>query len=361
MNCKACKKLIDDDSIYCKWCGERQIRERKKKPEISVPKPRQLKSGQWYAQLMLDGEVHYVKADTEAGYYARARALKAGMLSPDKRSSRLTLREVLRSYIDNNKNVLSPATIRGYEIIYRNRFLRFQDKLISAIDYQAMVNEEARRLAPKTVVNSWGLVSAALAAVDYPVPNINRPSLPASEEDWLDYEQIKVFLDAVKGSRVEAAALLALHGLRLSELLDLDASQIKDDTILVRGATVMDENNKLVHKDTNKNRSSSRSVPVLIPRLLEVLPPKGKAVALHPSSIRRGLEKVCREAGLPVCSAHDLRRSFASLAYHLKWNSQTTMVVGGWSNLQTVEKVYRKLASREKNEDVLRMLAYYTA
>ena len=30
MVCKNCKREIDDDSIFCKWCGERQIRERKK-------------------------------------------------------------------------------------------------------------------------------------------------------------------------------------------------------------------------------------------------------------------------------------------------------------------------------------------
>ena len=29
MVCKNCKREIDDDSIFCKWCGERQIRERK--------------------------------------------------------------------------------------------------------------------------------------------------------------------------------------------------------------------------------------------------------------------------------------------------------------------------------------------
>lgn len=27
MVCKNCKRQIDDDSIFCKWCGERQIRE----------------------------------------------------------------------------------------------------------------------------------------------------------------------------------------------------------------------------------------------------------------------------------------------------------------------------------------------
>ena len=39
---KNCKREIDDDSIFCKWCGEKQIRERRKKAEVRVPTPRQM-------------------------------------------------------------------------------------------------------------------------------------------------------------------------------------------------------------------------------------------------------------------------------------------------------------------------------
>ena len=39
MVCKNYKRDIDDDSIFCKWCGEKQIRERRKKGEVKVQKP----------------------------------------------------------------------------------------------------------------------------------------------------------------------------------------------------------------------------------------------------------------------------------------------------------------------------------
>lgn len=52
MVCKNCKRDIDDDNIFCKWCGEKQIRERRKKGEVKVPKPRQLADGRWFAQVM---------------------------------------------------------------------------------------------------------------------------------------------------------------------------------------------------------------------------------------------------------------------------------------------------------------------
>ena len=76
MKCKNCKRVIDDDSIFCKWCGERQIRERKKKGEIKVPSPRQLKSGKWNIELRAEGQS--ITEDTAALCEAKARAIRAG-------------------------------------------------------------------------------------------------------------------------------------------------------------------------------------------------------------------------------------------------------------------------------------------
>ena len=358
MLCKACKRDVPNESIFCLHCGVKLVRTREKKKELSVPKPTQAASGEWYAQIMIDGRRHRVKGATPEEYTAKARALKAGLIS-DSGSDNRKLSQVVRSYIDNNTSTLSPSTIRGYEIIYRNRFKAYMDRPVGKIDFQRMVNDEAKILSAKTVVNSWALISVSLDAAGLEVPKIKKPAVAATDEDWLDFNQIKLFLKEIHGQPVELAALLALHGLRLSELLDLDATQITDKGIAIRGATVFDTNGKLVHKDTNKNKTSRRTVPIMMPRVLELCPKSGKAVTNHPSSIMRGIKSACRRAGLPICSAHDLRRSFASLAFHLGWDAQTTQQLGGWSNLQTVNEVYRKLAEQDKNKDVKKMQAFY--
>lgn len=361
MICKACKREIPEESIFCLHCGEKVVRSREKKKEVSVPKPRQLPSGTWFAQLTMDKKRYPVSANTKEEYYIKARALKSGLLETAKSSPKGTLGQLLREYIDSNTHTLSPSTIRGYEIIFRNRFKDYINKPWAKIDFQHMVNAEAKIAAPKTVVNAWGLVSAALTAAGETPPKIKKPTVPASDEDWLDFEQIKLFVATVRGTPVELAALLALHGLRRSELLDLTVEQITPDGIQIRGATVFDSSNKMVHKATNKNKTSRRTVPILIPRVLELLPQSGKAVTQHPSAIYRGIAAACKAADLPICSAHDLRRSFASLAYHLGWNEQTTMQVGGWADLQTINAVYRKLAAKDKNADIGKMQAFYTS
>ena len=357
MICKSCKRDIEDDSIYCRFCGEKQIRERKKKQEIKVPVPKQLPSGTWFNRVTVNGERVSISAETEKEYYAKARAVKAGLIEVQKAGP--TLSSILRKYIDNNSETLSPSTIRGYEIIYKNRFQSYMEKPVDKIDFQKMINDEAKNLSAKTVSNSWGLVRRAMEVSGIQIPKVNLPKPVKYEGDWLDYEQIKKFLESVKGEPVELAALLALHSLRQSEILDLTVESFDENSIKVKGATVQDKNQKFIHKETNKNASSARTIPIIIPRVLELLPESGKAVTLHPSSIRRGLEKCCISAGLPVVSIHDLRRTFASLAYHLKWSERTTMAVGGWSDMQTVHAVYEKLADLDRDKDIKKMKRYY--
>ena len=42
MKCKSCKNEIDDEPIYCKWCGTYQIRTRKRKKDIVIPRLKEI-------------------------------------------------------------------------------------------------------------------------------------------------------------------------------------------------------------------------------------------------------------------------------------------------------------------------------
>ena len=43
MKCKQCGREIPEAAIFCCWCGVKQLRERRKKDAIKVPKPRKLR------------------------------------------------------------------------------------------------------------------------------------------------------------------------------------------------------------------------------------------------------------------------------------------------------------------------------
>lgn len=353
MNCKYCKKEIEPDSVFCRFCGERvQRAKRKPKEEVTVPPPKVTPSGKYRGRVMVRGSRVWITEDTEAAYYVRAKAVKAGMLK-EAVEPRDTLQELIRRFIDDNEAVLSPSTVPAYRSYARNAFQAYMGMRAASIPWQRTVSEEAGRVSAKTLENEWRLVTAALKYAKITPPDVNLPRGVKRERAFLDFEQIEVFIGAIRGDPCELAYLLALHSLRLSEILAL--REITDQ-IRVRGAMVRGEAG-YVMKELNKTDLSRRDVPVMIPRVKELPLP----VTQRDTTLNRHLAQICSDAGLPVVTLHGLRHSFASLAYHLRWTEKTTMRLGGWSTPDVVHEIYTHLAQQDVDEDVERMRAYYEA
>ena len=359
MKCKYCKSEIPDGSLYCNRCGSQLFRSRKQ--ELPIPKPKQRADGSWAGQLMVNGKRMTVKGNTTEEYELNARATKAGLIASKDEPPKLTLGEVIDSYIASNEHVLSPSTIRGYSTIRKHRFKNYMQKDVQSISWQKLVSSETYLCSAKTLKNAWGLVSASLAAADVRVPHVNLPKLQQKETEFLDHDQIKIFLDGIKGKPSELAILLGLHSLRQSEIIALKANDIRDGYIHVNKSAVPNERNYLVLKKTTKTKLSTRVIPVMIPRLLELLPePSDKRLCPEDdSTIYKRINRYCESLGLPKVGIHGLRRSFASLCYYLKIDERTVMQLGGWSNMQTVHECYIKLAQKDRNDQVEKLKNYF--
>lgn len=346
-------------ATFCPDCGARLILQR---DEVKVPVPQQ-KGGIWFGRVTVGGERVYVSASSEKEYYTKARATKVGLIETKKAAPKLTLGAAIENYIKDNDAVLSPSTINAYKSYRRTRFMGYMDADVEQINYQRMVNEECKKVSSKTVHNAYRLVTASLKHANIPIPEINLPQKRKSDRPWLDFAQIERFCEAVKGKPYELGALLALNGLRRSEILHLTSDDIDTERglIYVRGASVIGENNKLTDKDTNKTTASSRVVNIVIPRLNDVIKNKnGKLVSTNPTTLYGSINKLCEKNGLPKVGVHGLRHSFASLAYHLKWSEATTMREGGWSDPSVVHNIYTHLAAQDANEDIQRMKDFYS-
>ncbi len=360
MICKYCKKEIENDSIFCRFCGEKLIRARKKpKDQISVPAPVQTPEGKYRGRLMVKGQRVYVTEDTEAAYYIRARAVKAGLIEQAAAAKKTTLHNLIDRYIQDNTAVFSPSTVFGYQFIQNNCFAMYMQQDVSGINWQRMISDETDLHAPKTVKNAWRLVTASLKYSKLPVPTVNLPKSVRNERAFLDFAQIQTFIKGIKDNPCELEMLLALHSLRLSEIAALQADSFVNGSILVRGARVY-SGSGYVTKPLNKTDLSRRDVPIMIPRLNELLPVSSFPTQHKDSTINSHIKQVCVQNKLPVCTLHCLRHSFASLAYHLKWSEKSTMQIGGWSTPDVVHRIYTHLAQQDVNEDVERMRAFYT-
>ena len=360
MNCRICKRGIPDNSLYCNWCGTYQLNQKTK--AVSVPTPKQLPSGKW--RIWLDKEKKSVTADTPAECTALAVEYRrnwqedetAGLHAPPPQV--LTLYSVIESYITSREPIRSPATIEGYRDILRNRFKGYMQQDVSTIDFQRMVNDEVSLASAKTIANAWGLVRPALtyAGISFTQPEL--PRIVRHERNWLDYNQITLFLSAIEGSPYELPALLALHSLRKSELLALTWADYDREKKLihVRGALLRTESG-YVYSKLNKTDFSARTIPVIIPRLevllnniyiskLSSLSQASSQICSEPivavprDGIYKAVNQACLCVNLPTVGIHGLRHSFASLAYHLGWKKMSTMAVGGWRNSKVLDAIY---------------------
>ena len=362
--CKSCKREVPDNATFCPWCGQKQVRERKKDGVIKVPEPKQLPSGNW--RIYLAAEKQSVTETTKDRCIAKAKAIRAGFAEQQKKLPSLTWIKAIDNYISDRSESLSPETIRGYRIIQRNRFQNVMRKPMSApVNWQAEINEALAKWADKTVKNSWGLMTAIMQANGLAAPHVLFPVKTKRERNFLDPQQILIFCEAAKGDTCEIPILLGLHSLRMSEIKALrfpDSFDLKEEYIIVSGAVVRDEHNKSVFKTQNKTSSSERTVSIMIPRLKELLEThvgEGRAVPQTPSTINKHIHAIARKAGLPDVTEHCLRHSFASLGYHLNLSELEVVSMGGWSDGTVVHRIYMHLAQRDRTKAKNKMAKFY--
>lgn len=334
---------------------------------MKIPEPTRLPSGAWNVRIQVDGERYSITKPTKKACLAEAAAIKTDQKAARRHTS-VTLSAAIDDYISARKNVLSPSTIRGYRAIQRLRFQSVMTRSVGSIppaQWQRIVNQEARLCSAKTLKNAWGFVSSVLMDATGEKINVRLPQVVANDLPFLTAEQIPIFLEAIRGEYFEIAILLGLSGLRRSEILavrweDID---LKKGCIHVRGSSVMDENGRMVQRKENKNTSSRRTVPFLIPQLREAVQAAERtgefAVSCYPNSIYSAVNRVCRRSGLPEIGAHGLRRSFASLAYHLGIPEEVTMKAGGWSDIYTMRKIYTKISEKDISEHGQKYEAFF--
>jgi len=335
-----------------------------------VPKPRRQSSGRWFIYLRIGDQKVSITENSEKACIRAAQLAKAEILAGKRfeKPDETTLAQALEKYIASRTKVLSPATIRGYRMIQSSRFLEAQTQPLSSLDWQRVVNDEAPACSAKTLKNAWGLISAAVLAQTGQRPRVSLPQVVRHEHPFLTPDQINRFIAQVHGDPVEIPALLGLCSLRCSEVLGLQWKHVDLDAgvIRVRGAMVRDENGVMVRKDTNKNTSSNRDVPILMPQLktaLQAAPPhkpEDPVVTYTARGLLARVNTVCRHAGVPEVGMHGLRHSFASLAYHLNIPYKVTMQIAGWSDDATMRRIYTHVARSSITDAASSLSAFFS-
>lgn len=298
---------------------------------LKIPEPKKLPSGSWRIQMQVNGQKYSITNRDKNIVKQRAKEIYAGA-KVDKYVP-MSVEQAMEAYVKVKWNVLSPATILGYERIRKNYLRSISGININKLtqeDVQRAVNLDAERgVSRKTILNAHGLLSAILKlyrpsfALNTTFPQKIHYEVRIPEED----EMQKIWM-ACKGSIYELPILLgAWFGLRMSEIRGLKFSDISDDRIHIQRAMVrgVPKDPKSTRKTESREKltksySGDRwiKVPEMISKLIENQPRRFEFICPYSeSAIYKNYKKACAKAGVEPTRFHDLRHFEASEAHSI--------------------------------------------
>lgn len=261
--------------------------------------------------------------------------------------------DAYKIYIDSKRNVLSPSTLRGYDILFRHMPESFKQKKIFDINnlqVQKLINTYSADHSAKTVRNLSGLVSAVLKMADPELKiNVTLPAKQIKSEYVPTDEDIRRILEMAKGTKYEIPFQLATFGLRRGEILALTINDLDGNFLTIDKAMVEDKSRKWSVKPTPKTVSSNRRV--YIPdELRDLILENGCIFEGFPNTLYVTLTRYQDKLGIPHFSFHKLRHYFASSSHGMGLSDADIMAMGGWQTDHIMKTVYRHAREESVSE-----------
>ena len=257
-----------------------------------------------------------------------------------------------REYIDNRAGVLSPSSIRTYEIKLSQTSDWFKSLKVFEIeneDVQKEISDFAKDHAPKTTKTLYGFISSVMASKR---PSMKlRVKLPqAIQNDGYQPsdEDIKNILDDVSNTRYYCAFQLAILGMRRGEICAADISDLDGNKLHIHRTLAHDGTSWSI-KESPKTDASNRTI-LLPDALADAIRDQGFIFDGHPNALNKAIHRSQKRLGLPSFKFHTLRSYFASYCHAMNIPDLYIMQMGGWASTSTLKKVYQKTLEKSTQE-----------
>lgn len=263
-----------------------------------------------------------------------------------------------KQYISNRSNVLSPSSIRTYNVILNRLSDDFKKKNIYDIDQedvQIEINRLAKELAPKTVRSTHGFIASVFGVLRPQfVLSSTLPQREIKERYCPSTDDIRMLLEYAKGGENSIGYQLGILGLRRSEICALELSDLNGNMLTISRNMVF--NNGWQIKETTKTDASHRTI--LLPnKLVDEINEKGYFFKYSPQKLNQHLEKDLKELGIPKFRFHDLRSYFASYTHSvLGLSDRDIMSMGGWKSDYIMKNTYIR-EMRESLAESMKLVA----
>ena len=317
-----------------------------------------LPSGTYHAQIQVNGKRFSITGKTRAEVEEKASERR---LTPTD-APRLKLGVLVDKYISIKENVLSPSTIKGYKQIrqtYLPDLMDMQADHITSDVLQAAVNVLSLDHSPKTVRNVIGLVISTLkvyapkTTLNVSLPQRKRPTynVPTTEDVFR-------LIESANGHLKTAILLAAFCGLRRSEIVALDSSDLRGNVLHIQRAAVFNEDNEIVVKSP-KTYQSDRFVTVPDIVLAHIADISGPICPMKLYSLTRHFIALRDRLGLS-CRFHDLRHYYASVLHAIGVPDQYIMEQGGWKSDFMLKAVYRNTLDDMRVQNNARINSFFS-
>lgn len=325
---------------------------------MTVATAKKLPSGKWRCLAYVGKEV------TKSGYKSFTAATKkeaerlALAFEDEHKSGKVTVQEAMTRYINSRSNTLSPATIKAYDSILRNRLRAIMSMDIAGLTpeaLQAAFDAEVRAGAsPKTQRNIHGLLTASARMFGVTLPPVKLQDKAKKERDIPTPQQVKQMLDATEGDFHMAILLAADLGLSRSEICALTMADCQGGRVRINKAVVQDKGNEWVVKQP-KETSRYRQIPMTpaVKAALSALdrPPAEKVVHLPPSVISDRFTRLCKHLFGRTFGFHALRHYNVSLMLAAGVKPKYIIDRTGHATMHMVDTVYGHIMQDEKDAE----------
>lgn len=264
-----------------------------------------------------------------------------------------TVKEAIRRFIDKRSKVLSPSTIRGYEMLYRNNYEEIGhysiEKLTSEI-IQSFVNNLSSDKSPKTVRNIYGLLISSIKAIK---PNkaitVTLPTKKPVERHIPTDKEVQEMLELSSGDLKKGIILASVGTLRRGEVCALKYEDIEGNIIHVHADMVINPYKEWVYKDMPKTASSDRYIEMPQKAIEQLGTGSGFVVQSNPTTLTCAFQRLRNKMGIK-CRFHDLRHYAASIMHAIGVPDAYIMERGGWSSDGILKQVYRNALDDKSRE-----------
>lgn len=311
----------------------------------------------WRIKQMIEGQWYRVTVDHKPSKKEALELLAEAMKSGGS-SEKGSFAEACQKYISMKSNILSPRTVREYNL-YPQRlpqwFRALSVSKMSAADVQECINELSRTLSPKTVRSLHGFINAVLGNARPGLTlHTTLPKLAKKEPYIPKKEDLRRILQEAEGGCYYIPVRLACYGLRRGEICALEIGDLDEKNVIhITKDLVQDPSGKWIKKPP-KTPSSVRDVPI-DSALADLIREQGYIYKGAPGQISKFLNRAQKKLGLESFSLHKLRHLFASLLLDEGYDLKTIQELGGWQGNETVSKVYLH-SLKLKNEEERRRI-----